>query len=79
VKKSTPGREEGDKYEELNMKKTLHVPFRAILCPACCNFPANLNTLFVDANADTYVEAHNNIYTTKKKITEKSPEAALFP
>jgi hypothetical protein len=59
LKKRITGREEGDKYEELNMKKTLRVPFRVILCPACCNSPADLNTLFAVANAEEYVEEYN--------------------
>jgi len=42
------------------MKKTLYVPFRVILCPACCNFPAHLKTLFAPTYASEYVDGQYN-------------------
>jgi hypothetical protein len=49
------------------MKKTLYVPFRVILCPACCNFHADLNILFAAAYADEYVNEHNSHQTALEK------------
>ena len=44
----------GIKYEELNMKNTLNVPFQVILCPACCNFHAHLNIFIAATSAGEY-------------------------